>query len=121
MLIKRESNIHGVGVFATEFIPKGTKIVEFTGTKMSQKDFKERYGNDLRYTYHCNFPWIPVIVSKECRNIITWINDGKHNQENVNVNVYLKKYWLYAAEDILPDTELLLDYGKRYWLHHATE
>ena len=58
---------------------------------------------------------MPVIVAKENRNLITYINDGVHNQKNPKINVILKNKWLYAIEDIEIDQELLLKYGQGYW------
>ena len=118
MLEIRPSPIEGNGVFTTEKILKGTKIVEFTGVEMSYKDFREKYKEDYRYTYITRFPWITVIVAKDNRNIITYINDGVYKQKNPKVNVELKKKWLYAVEDIEADEELLLRYCTRYWTHH---
>lgn len=113
----RPSPIHGVGVFAKTLIPANTAIIQYTGTEMSYQEFKQRYGNDWRYTYR-RMPWLPVIVSKDNRNLINYINDGIWGQAKGVCNVYLKKGWLYSYENIEAGQELLLDYGKRYWMHH---
>ena len=46
MLEVRSSPIEGLGVFTTEKILKGTKLVEYTGIEMSYKDFIQKYGKD---------------------------------------------------------------------------
>jgi len=82
---------------------------------MSQKEFKQKYGRDLRFTYWVPFGWLDVIVSKEHKNFINYINDGDYGQQNPKVNVYLKSYKLWAKEDISEGEELLLQYPKGYW------
>lgn len=115
----RPSPIEGVGVFAQERIPAKARIVKYTGVEMSYKEFKERYGNDWRFTYR-RMPWQTQIVSKENKNIINYINDGIHNQKTPVCNVFLKGGWLYSHYEIKPGEELLLDYGKKYWEGHPT-
>jgi SET domain-containing protein len=41
-LILRNSRIHGVGVYAGETIPKGRKVIEYTGEKISRRETKRR-------------------------------------------------------------------------------
>lgn len=113
----RHSPIHGLGVFAQEPIPAGARIIQYTGVEMSYKEFKERYGNDWRFTYR-RMPWLPQIVSKENKNLINYINDGVWGQKKGVFNVYLKGGWLFSNCDINAGEELLLDYGKRYWFNH---
>jgi hypothetical protein len=113
----RPSPIEGVGVFAKELIPAGTRIIQYTGVEMSYKEFKERYGTDWRFTYR-RMPWLPQIVSKENKNIINYINDGIYGQEKKVCNVFLKEGWLFSNCDINAGEELLLDYGKKYWANH---
>src|ERR1700687_2364061 len=49
-LIVRSSAIHAAGVFTLERIPKGTLVVEYTGTRMKHDDADTLY--DARpYTY----------------------------------------------------------------------
>ncbi|MET0291561.1 MAG: SET domain-containing protein-lysine N-methyltransferase [Steroidobacteraceae bacterium] len=45
--VVRNSKIHGKGVFAKKFIPKGTRITEYVGDRISHKAADERYeGHD---------------------------------------------------------------------------
>lgn len=111
------SPIEGVGVFAKELIPAGTRIIKYTGVEMSYKEFKERYGTDWRFTYR-RMPWLTQIVSKENKNLINYINDGVWGQAKGVQNVFLKEGWLWAACDINAGEELLLAYGKKYWMNH---
>lgn len=41
----RKSGIHGRGVFALVDIPKGTRLIEYTGQRMSHAEADRRYGD----------------------------------------------------------------------------
>ncbi len=41
----RESPIHGRGCFATEHIPAKTRVIEYTGRRISLREANERYWN----------------------------------------------------------------------------
>ena len=41
----RKSGIHGRGVFALTDIAKGTRLIEYTGVRMSHKEADRRYGD----------------------------------------------------------------------------
>ena len=39
----RNSRIHGRGVFAAKRIPKGTRVIEYLGERITHKEADERY------------------------------------------------------------------------------
>ncbi|MEQ1774430.1 MAG: SET domain-containing protein-lysine N-methyltransferase [Burkholderiales bacterium] len=43
--VVRKSGIHGRGVFALTDISKGTRLIEYTGERMSHKEADDRYGD----------------------------------------------------------------------------
>ena len=43
--VVRKSDIHGRGVFALMDIPKGTRLIEYLGERMSHKEADRRYGD----------------------------------------------------------------------------
>ena len=43
--VVRKSGIHGRGVFALMDIPKGTRLIEYLGERMSHKEADRRYGD----------------------------------------------------------------------------
>ena len=108
------SPIEGLGVFAKVNIPKGTLISYFTGIEMSHKEFKEKYGKDKRYVYQ-RPPWLPLIVAKDNRNLITFINCANYGNAPKLANCFLKSRWLISQQDIKKNEELLLDYPKGYF------
>ena len=44
----RKSGIHGKGVFATTVIPKGTRIIEYKGQRLSPQEADARYGPNAK-------------------------------------------------------------------------
>lgn len=103
----KKSKIHGWGLFTLVDIKKGEKIVPFNYKKsnvMKWKDFKEKYGDDFSFTYSNKRNWT-IINVKNNRNIITYTNDDRPNQ-----NCELKNLALYAIKNIPKGTELTLKY-----------
>ncbi len=49
-VIVRSSPIHAAGVFALERIPKGTRVLEYTGERL-KKDIADKLYHDRAYTY----------------------------------------------------------------------
>jgi len=111
----KKSNIHGLGVFATENIKTGTRIYDYYGELMKWKDFTTKYGkykyNSLN-TYPMRRTW-QIIVAKEepykSNNMVNFIN------ESLEPNVFLKNKGLYSKREILAGEELLLSYPKDYY------
>ena len=101
----------GWGVVAIRPFVAGEIIGPFEGTRMTKAAFKELYGTDKRYTYYPTHNWpnsSTVIVAKDPRNFITYINEGKEP------NVDLHRFKLRALKEIVVGEELLLKYGKQY-------
>jgi hypothetical protein len=113
LVYKKNSDIHGVGIFAANYIQKGTKICDYIGIEMSWKDFLTKHGsyklNSLN-TYPMRRIW-RIIVAKEepyrSENLVNYINEGPPN-------CVLKNRSLYALLDIPIDEELLLCYPNDY-------
>jgi SET domain-containing protein len=115
MLIVKESNIHGLGLFTDEPLKKGEKIYQYIGEEMSLKEFREKYGeyklNSLN-TYRMKRQ-NKIIVAKEepfkTENKINYINESK------NPNCILKSKYLVTLHDIQQEEELTLQYPKDYF------
>lgn len=50
--------------------------------------------------------------------LLDFINDGIWGQAHGVCNVYIKDGFLWSYETIEANEELLLDYGKSYWMKH---
>ena len=92
----RKSPVHGLGIFAKEHISAGQDLGEYTGIKMTKAEFRCVYGKDISHTCwtNQNFPNTTVVVAKNPRNFITYIN------ESLQPNTELKNKHLFAKTDI---------------------
>lgn len=100
-----KSAIHGLGVFAGEFIRKDTKIWRFV------------YGFDLVYTPR-QFSRLPKPAKDFIRlygyrvdgEIILTADHDHHMNHAVDANTYLKNGYVIARRDIAVGTEITNDY-----------
>jgi hypothetical protein len=102
----RESKIHRWGVYAEEFIPKGRKVIEYTGERISRRETARRAGKPLNYLFTLDNYWtIDGAVGGSGAEFINHCCDP---------NIYawiLKGHILYmSARDIQPGEELTIDY-----------
>src|SRR5438067_11847171 len=68
----RESGVHGRGVYATQFIPEGTRIIEYTGQRVSWES-APNVENDP-HTLNFGIERGEVINPKMGVNDARWIN-----------------------------------------------
>jgi SET domain-containing protein len=107
------SGIHGLGLFAEQAIPSGSKVIEYTGERISQRQMNkrlrrilERHGHPPRYVFRLNRYWC-VDAEK-----------GGSGAERVNhccePNLIARKVrdriFLFSRRRICPGEELTLDY-----------
>lgn len=52
MFVLRTSRIQGTGAFAVTDIPKGTRIIEYTGEKITNKEADRRYDDEKMSRHH---------------------------------------------------------------------
>src|SRR5258705_1176076 len=52
LYVVRDSDIHGRGVFAARRIRKGTRILEYTGERISNKEADRRYDDTTMKRHH---------------------------------------------------------------------
>jgi hypothetical protein len=113
----RGSEIHGRGVYATSFIPKGEKIIEYTGELIDKRESDRRgrsqHAKSLKtgdaavyiFTLSKNFdldgnvPWNTArLINHSCDpNCEAWISG--------------RRIYIHALRDINPGEELSFDYG----------
>jgi len=100
-LIRKNSPIEGYGVFAGEFIPKGTRVIEYSGRKIP-KSVEDR--STSRYIFTLNNQ-IDVLGM----NLARYIN---HTCEtNCEAVIESNQIWIYAVRDIQEGEELSYNYG----------
>jgi uncharacterized protein len=102
----RESGVHGRGVYAAQFIPDGTRVIEYTGERVSWEAAPDD-DNDP-HTFNFGLDNGDVINPEVGGNDARWINHScDPNCETVEED---DRVFIYALRDIQPGEELLYDY-----------
>jgi uncharacterized protein len=110
-VVVRHSGVHGYGCFARRFIPRGTRVIEYVGRRMSHKEADRRYeGADVNdnHTFLFIADRRTVIDASVDGNEARFINhscDGNCESEIEKGRVFID-----AIKDIAKGTELGYDY-----------
>ena len=108
----RNSAIHGRGVFAIAPIPKGTRLIEYTGETITWRVADRRYADDGERGYHTflfDIDGKKVIDAAVGGNASRWINHGcAPNCQAVGEG---DRIFIEAIRSIKPGAELVYDYG----------
>jgi SET domain-containing protein len=101
------SPIHRWGIYAEESIPKGRKIMEYTGEKISRKETKRRYAErEENYLFTLNPYW--TLDGAVGGSGAQYIN---HSCEPNCLAQIVKGHILYKSKrPIQPGEELTIDY-----------
>lgn len=107
----RRSNVHGLGAFAVQPIPKGTRLIEYAGERVSHREADRRYeekdANDS-HTFLFIVDRRTVIDAGVAGNDARFINHScDPNCESV---IEGGRVFIEALRDIAPGTELTYDY-----------
>lgn len=103
----RPSRIHRWGVFAEEFIPKGRKIIEYTGEKISRVETARR-ARSRRYNYLFTLDSYWTIDGGVGGSGAEFINHCC--EPNCLARIVRGHILYFAARDIQPGEELTVDY-----------
>jgi SET domain-containing protein len=108
----RHSPIHGRGVFALTWIPKHTRIIEYKGERISQKEADDRYAEAHEHSPHTMLFEVndqTVIDATRWGNSARWINHScAPNCEIVDEH---ERIFIESRRDIRPGEELTYDYN----------
>ena len=108
-IIVRRSAVHGKGVFAARLIPKGTRIIEYVGVRMSEDAADDKYGDDEgTHTFLFLLENKIVIDGNRRGNSSRWINHGC--DPNCETNEENGRMFIDALRDIRRGEELTYDY-----------
>ncbi len=111
----RTSAIHGTGVFAARRIAKGTRIIEYTGERISPHEADARYDEEAMEHPHTVLFTVDkrtVIDAGVGGNAARYINHScEPNSEAVLDN---KRVYIEALREIQPGEELTYDYHLEY-------
>ncbi len=118
----RRSPIHGRGVFALMPIPKGTRIIEYKGERISHEEADERYSDAHASSPHTMLFTLNdgiVIDATRRGNSARWINHScAPNCEIADDDNHI---FIDAARDIRPGEELSYDYNLQIGEPHTAE
>ena len=107
----RRSPIHGTGVFATRRIPKGRRVLEYVGERISHAEADRRYeskAHDDNHTFLFTVNNRAVIDGGTHGNEARWINHScDPNCESV---IDDNRVFIEAVRTIQPGDELSYDY-----------
>ena len=116
----RNSKIHGRGVFAIDTIPKGTRLIEYTGEIITWKVADRRYADDGENGYHTflfDIDGKRVIDAAVGGNDARWINHSCNPNceavfyEDESGNKKKDQVWIESMRAIKPGEELSYNYG----------
>jgi hypothetical protein len=116
---RRQSSIHGNGVFATAAIAKGERVVRYKGQVRAHADVDAAYaGHDETghtFLFSLNDEW--VIDANIDGNVARWINHScapnceAIQEENAKGKKHKDKVYIHALRDIAAGEELSYNYG----------
>lgn len=102
----RQSGVHGRGVYAGQFISKGTRIIEYTGERVSWESAPDDNGP---HTFNFGLDNGDVINPEVGGNDARWINHScDPNCEAIEED---DRIFIYAKRNIQAGEELLYDYA----------
>lgn len=112
--VVRRSKLHGNGVFAARKIPAGTRIIEYAGTRISDKEADRRHPtnpDDPFHTFFFSLSSGKIIDGGDQGNDARWINHGCEPNCESQEGKGGKRVYIVAARDIKRGEELSYDYG----------
>jgi SET domain-containing protein len=100
---------HGLGLFTLEPIPKGKRIIEYTGPLVSNEEVEKRPAG--KYFFGVNSKW--TIDGTPRSNTARYINHScRPNSEAI---ISGRRVWIWSKRAIKAGEELSYDYGKEYF------
>ena len=107
----RRSPIQGTGAFATRRIPKGTRLVEYTGERLSPAQADARYPDvpgERHHTYLFAIDDDIVVDAAVGGNAARWINHSC--APNCDAVIEDGRIWIETIRAVAPGEELAYDY-----------
>jgi SET domain-containing protein len=107
-IVVRRSSIHGKGVFATTYIPAGTRLIEYKGERISDEDSEYLY-TETTHTFLFMLENNEVIDGSRNGNNARWIN---HSCEpNCEASEEDSRVFIDALSSIEAGDEITIDYN----------
>ena len=107
-LLVRRSRIHGRGVFAAQRIPRGRKVIEYTGERVSFAEARRRWNPRLNYLFALKDSVIDGLVGGSGAEYVNHCC-----APNLKARLVRGHLLFYSLRAIGKDEELTLDYKYR--------
>ena len=118
---KRKSSVHGRGLFASQYIKKGSQIIEYVGDKVTKREgdrradkqinkAKKNKNNGMVYIFELNKRY--DIDGDVSYNYARLINHSCN--PNCEVEIDNNHLWISAIKNIKKNHELSYNYGYSY-------
>ena len=118
---KRKSSVHGRGLFASQYIKKGSQIIEYVGDKVTKREgdrradkqinkAKKNKNNGMVYVFELNQRY--DIDGDVPHNHARLINHSCN--PNCEVVIDNNRLWISAIKNIKKNNELSYNYGYSY-------
>jgi SET domain-containing protein len=108
----RRSRIQGRGVFAIRDIPEGTRIVEYTGARITHEEADARHPDDdgpkAHHTFLFSVDGRLVIDATEGGSEARFINHSC--DPNCEIVIARRRVYVHSIRDIAAGAEVLYDY-----------
>ena len=120
------SGVHGYGMFAREFIPQGTRIIEYFGERITKAESRRREAGQLAVRAAGGEGCFYIFALNQRHDLdgsMAWNAARRINHscapscESLNLQ---GRIWIAALRDLVPGEELTFDYGFDYadWPKH---
>ena len=106
MAIKR--TMTGLGLFTLESIPKGKRIIEYTGPLRPNEEIEKSRG---KYFFGVNSKW--SIDGRPRSNTARYINHSC--RPNAEAIITGRRVWIWSKKNIKAGEEITYNYGKEYF------
>ena len=107
MLVFKASPIHGVGGFARTGIPRGTRVVEYLGERISKSESLRRCEGNNEFIFSLN-------DEQDLDGNVAW-NPARHLNHSCAPNCEAElqdgHIWIIATHDIQAGEEVTFNYG----------
>ena len=98
----------GLGLFAISDIPKGTRIIQYIGKRITNQEADNHTG---KYLFTLDDKWTIDGSSRE--NLARYINHSC--RPNADSEVTNDGIWIFARKKIKAFEEITINYGKSYF------
>jgi SET domain-containing protein len=105
-LMIRSSSIHAAGCYTTSSIPKGVKVVEYTGPRISKKQADTHFKNS-KITYLFGIGDGKTVINGH--GMAMYINHSC--DPNCETEELRGRVWVMSIREIAPGEELTYDYN----------